>query len=166
MSENLTRTLVERAPLLLLLASAAVLGTALASQYIGGLQPCVLCIYQRLPYAAVIGIATAALFLPTGPRAVALVLAGLAMLTGAGIAVFHVGVEQHWWQGTAGCGAIGTADSLEALRAQVLAAPTVRCDEVPWSLFGISMAGYNVPVSLALGIASLVAARRLTRPAR
>ena len=166
MIDDLSRTLTERAPLLLLLASAAVLGTALASQYFGGLQPCILCIYQRLPYAAVIGIATAALFLPTGPRAVALVLAGLAMLTGTGIAVFHVGVEQHWWQGTAECGAVGSADSLEALRAQVLAAPTVRCDEVPWSLFGISMAGYNVLVSLVLGIASLVAARRLTRAAR
>ncbi len=166
MSESLSRTLVERSPLLLLLASSAVLGTALASQYLGGLQPCVLCVYQRLPYAAVIMIAGAALVLPTGPRAVALALAGLALLTGTGIAVFHVGVEQHWWQGTAECGSAGAADSLEALRAQVLSAPVARCDEVPWSLFGISMAGYNALVSLGLGIASLVAARRLARTAR
>lgn len=162
MTENLLRVLTERAPLLLLLASIAVLGSALASQYIGGLQPCVLCLYQRVPYAAVILIAGVALFLPPGPRAAALALAGLALLTGAGIAVFHVGVEQHWWQGTAECGTIdAAADSLEALRAQVLAAPTVRCDEIPWSLFGISMAGYNVLTSLGLGIAGLIAARRL-----
>ncbi len=165
MSESLVRTLVARSPLLLLAASIAVLGTALASQYLGGLQPCVLCVYQRLPYAAVIMIATAALFLPTGPRAVALALAGLALLTGTGIAVFHVGVEQHWWQGTAECGSVGAADSVEALRAQILSAPVVRCDEVPWSLFGISMAGYNALVSLGLGIASLIAARQLTRDA-
>ena len=163
MSESLSRTLVERSPLLLLLASIAVLGTALASQYVGGLQPCVLCVYQRFPYVAVIVIAAAALFLPTGPRAAALGLAGLALLTGTGIAVFHVGVEQHWWQGTAECGSAVAADSLEALRAQVLAAPVVRCDEVPWSLFGISMAGYNALVSLGLGVASLIAAHRLTR---
>ena len=165
MSRDLSRTLTEHSPLLLLLASIAVLGTALASQYFGGLQPCVLCVYQRLPYVAVIVIAAAALFLPPGPRAVALGLAGLALLTGTGIAVFHVGVEQHWWQGTAECGSAAAADSLEALRAQVLSAPTVRCDEVPWSLFGISMAGYNALVSLGLGIASIAAARRLIRSA-
>ena len=165
MTESLSRTLTERSPLLLLLASIAVLGTALASQYLGGLQPCVLCVYQRLPYVAVILIAGAALFLPPGPRAVALGLAGLALLTGTGIAIFHVGVEQHWWQGTAECGSAAAADSVEALRAQVLSAPTVRCDEIPWSLFGISMAGYNALVSLGLAIAALVAARRLARTA-
>ena len=167
MNENLLRALIDRAPLLLLLASIAVLGSALASQYFGGLQPCVLCIYQRIPYAAVILIAGAALFLPEWPRAIAIALAGLALLTGSGIAVFHVGVEQHWWQGTAECGgADAAADSLEALRAQVLAAPTVRCDEVPWSLFGISMAGYNALISFGLGIASLYAARQTTRARR
>ena len=165
MSESLSRTLVARSPLLLMLASIAVLGTALASQYFGGLQPCVLCVYQRLPYVAVIAIAAAALFLPPGPRAVALGLAGLALLTGTGIAVFHVGVEQHWWQGTAECGSAAAADSLEALRAQVLTAPTVRCDEVAWSFLGISMAGYNALVSLALAGASLFAARRILRAA-
>ena len=162
MSENLSRTLIERSPLILLLASTAILGAALASQYIGGLQPCRLCVYQRLPYVAVILIATAALFLPTGPRAVALALAGMALLTGTGIAIFHVGVEQHWWQGTAECGSLDPGGaSLEDLRAQILAAPTVRCDEVAWSLLGISMAGYNALVSLGLGIVSLIAARRL-----
>ena len=93
------------------------------------------------------------------PRSIS---AGLTLLTGAAIAAFHVGVEQHWWQGTAECGAVdGAADSLEALRAQILTAPTVRCDEVPWSLFGISMAGYNFLVSLGLGAGALAAGRRL-----
>jgi len=167
MNENLLRILTERAPLLLLLASIAVLGSALASQYFGGLQPCILCIYQRIPYAAVILISGAALFMPAWPRAIAIALAGLTLLTGSGIAVFHVGVEQHWWQGTAACGGTdAAADSLEALRAQILAAPTVRCDEVPWSLFGVSMAGYNALVSLGLGSASLFVARQMTRTGR
>ncbi len=162
MSQDISRTLIDRSPLILLLASVAVLGSALASQYIGGLQPCVLCVYQRLPYVAVIMIAGAALFLPSGPRAVALALAGLALFTGTGIAIFHLGVEQHWWQGTAECGSLEAGGAtLEDLRAQILAAPTVRCDEVAWSLLGISMAGYNALVSLGLGIASLIAARGL-----
>lgn len=147
--------------LLLGLASAGVLAAAFVFQYGFGYQPCVLCVWQRWPYAAVV--AFAALTLAFGHwRGVGdalLVASGLALLAGAGIAAYHVGVEQHWWAGTPGCGVPGPADSLEALRAQVMAAPVVRCDEVPWSLFGISMAGYNVPISLALAAFALVAAR-------
>ena len=57
------------------------------------------------------------------------------------------------------CGGSAPANSLEALRAQVMAAPVTRCDEVAWSLFGISMAGYNVAISLALAAYAFVAAR-------
>ena len=152
---------------LLLFTAIAVLGSALASQYIGGLQPCVLCIYQRWPYVAVIVLMAVALALPRPARAAALGLAGLALLAGAGIAGFHVGVEQGWWQGTAECGGVdANVDSVEALRAQIMGAPIVRCDQIPWSLLGISMAGYNLLLSLALGGASLIAARRLYTESR
>jgi disulfide bond formation protein DsbB len=154
--------------LLLLIASAGTLLAALFFQYVIGLQPCVLCIWQRWPYVVVLVCAALALLVGSRSplaRAGLLALAGVALLVGAGIAVFHVGVEQHWWTGTPGCGVTATADTLEELRAQVMAAPVVRCDVVPWSLFGISMAGYNVVISLALGALALVAARRtlLTR---
>jgi disulfide bond formation protein DsbB len=68
-------------------------------------------------------------------------------------------VEQHWWAGTSSCGGAAMATSLEALRAQVMAAPVTRCDEVAWSLFGVSMAGYNVVISLGLAVFAFVAAR-------
>jgi disulfide bond formation protein DsbB len=157
--------------LLLLIASAGTLLAALFFQYVIGLQPCVLCIWQRWPYVVVLVCAALALLVgrrSPPARAGLLALAGVALLVGAGIAVFHVGVEQHWWTGTPGCGVTATADTLEELRAQVMAAPVVRCDVVPWSLFGISMAGYNVVISLALGALALVAARRtlLTRTPR
>lgn len=147
------------------LLSAAILGAALLSQYVGGLQPCVLCVYQRWPYVVTIALGLAGFVLarrhPAAAR-IMLALAGLTFLVGGGIAFFHVGVEQGWWQGTSGCGApTGGAMTLEDLRAQVLAAPVVRCDEVSWSLLGISMAGYNFLVSLALAAATLwLAARR------
>jgi disulfide bond formation protein DsbB len=155
---------------LLLGASAAILAAAFASQYIAGLEPCVLCLYQRVPYGAVIALSGLGLGLsglaPT-PKGVIASLAGLcavAFLVNAGIATFHVGVEQHWWQGSEACGAVGTmARTIEELRAQILAAPVVRCDEVPWSLFGISMAGYNVLASLGLFVASAIAARGMWR---
>ncbi|WP_035690742.1 disulfide bond formation protein B [Azospirillum halopraeferens] len=147
--------------LLLALTSAGVLAAALVFQYGFGYQPCVLCIWQRWPYVAVLVFAGLALAFRRwrGVGDAMLVASGLALLANAGIAAYHVGVEQHWWAGTSGCGATGTADSLEAMRALVMAAPVVRCDEVPWSLFGISMAGYNVVISLALAAFAFVAAR-------
>jgi disulfide bond formation protein DsbB len=148
--------------LFLLLASAGSLLAAFFFQYVIGLQPCVLCIWQRWPYAAVIVMAGLILLAKPGPkaRAALLALCGVAFLIGGGIAVFHVGVEQHWWTGTPGCGVPASATSVDALRAQIMAAPVVRCDQVAWSLFGVSMAGYNILISLALAVVALAAAVR------
>jgi disulfide bond formation protein DsbB len=154
-------------PVLIVAVSLGALGAALASQYWGGLQPCVLCIYQRYAYLAA---AAFGLFgLIAGPRTSArratVALAGLAFLTGAGIAVFHVGVEQLWWRGTSECHApvFDPNASIADLRKQLLGTSFVPCDEVQWSLFGISMAGYNVLASLGLTLASLWAARNIGR---
>lgn len=148
--------------LALLAASAAVLGSALILQYVGGLEPCVLCIYQRVPYAATISLAIIGFVMSGSPRSVGAVhgLATIAFLIGAGIAAYHVGVEQQWWAGSAECtgAAAGSAQSVDELRAQIMSAPAVRCDEVAWSLFGISMAGYNFLVSLVLAAFAALAA--------
>lgn len=150
----------------------ATLGGALMMQYAGGLAPCELCLWQRWPYGVAIGLALLALLLirqhgrARGPdpwAAAPLVGCTVAFAVGAGLGAFHVGVEQGWWQGLAECGGGGTPDSLQALKAQVLGAPVVRCDAVAWSLFGISLAGYNILISLALGGVSLAGARRLLR---
>ncbi|MDP6705550.1 MAG: disulfide bond formation protein B [Alphaproteobacteria bacterium] len=153
-------------PFLILAASAGALGAAFIAQYGFGLEPCVLCIYQRWPFAIVIVVAAAALLLVRGGRspAWALALAGLVFAANAAIAGYHVGVEQHWWQGTAECTGTSGAATLAELKAQILAAPLVRCDEVAWSLFGVSMAGYNVLASAALAAFSLAMAKRLNRP--
>jgi len=149
--------------LFLMAASAGSLLAAFFFQYVVGLQPCILCIWQRWPYAAVIALTILALTVAARAaklRAALLALCGVVFLIGGGIAVFHVGVEQHWWTGTPGCGVTATADSIEALRAQIMAAPVVRCDQVAWSLFGISMAGYNILISLVLAAVAFVSARR------
>lgn len=141
------------AGIMMLIGSGGLLAGAYGFQYLGDLQPCVLCLYQRVPHAAVIVLALAAILLAPRPATGWLIgAAGLAVAVGAGIAGFHVGVEQHWWEGTAECGSTGAADTIEALRAQLLAQPVIRCDEVPWSLFNVSMAGYNFAFSTALAI--------------
>lgn len=161
-----------RAAFVVLAASAAILGAALFAQYVGGLRPCALCHWQRYPYVATIVLGLLALLLARnatlGRYVGALIgLAGLVFLAGAGIAVFHIGVEQHWWQGTSACGqTLGQAQSIEDLRRALLAQPVVRCDQVAWSFLGLSMAGYNFLLSVALGLFSLAAAFRLLKDAR
>ncbi|MGQ0662257.1 MAG: disulfide bond formation protein B [Pseudomonadota bacterium] len=143
-------------------ASLAVLGATFAFEYLGGLLPCPLCIWQRYAHGATIMAAGLALAVARpGPAVALLGLAAASLLTGAGIAFFHVGVEEGWWQGTASCGGSqAPAASLEELRARLLAQPLVRCDEVAWSLFGVSMAGYNLALSLALALYAGLAAGR------
>jgi len=143
------------APPIILAGSLAALAGAFIAQYGFDLQPCVLCIYQRWPYAVAAALAVLCLFLPAQQRQWALTAAIVALLVGGGIAGYHVGVEQHWWAGTAGCTGGATPATLEELRAQVMSAPVVRCDEVAFSLFGISMAGYNL--LYAIGLAALAA---------
>ena len=152
------------------LASAGMLGAALIFQYVGGLHPCEMCIYQRVPYGAVIGLGVAGALVSRGGAArssLVWVLAGtcaLAFFINAGLAGFHVGIEQGWWAGSDDCvgGDIDTS-SIEAMREAILNAPAVRCDEVAWSLFGISMAGWNGLTALGLGAASLLTFRQWAR---
>lgn len=157
------------APAAILAASALILGTALGSQYAGGLAPCDLCIVQRWPYAAAIGLSLAALTVlrRPAPRSVAIGLCGLAFAVGGAVAFYHLGVEEGWFQGPAGCSAAAIdATTVEDLERQLQAAPIVRCDEVPWSLMGISLAGFNLIASAALAAGCLwLAARSWRRPA-
>ena len=149
---------VRRGAGLVLAGSAALLGGALAFQYWGGLPPCELCIWQRWAHVGALGLALLALALP---RRLLLALAVLGLWAGVGIALFHVGVEQEWWQGLASCGGSGSgAGSVDDLMAQIEAAPIVRCGDVAWSLFGLSMAAWNAAISFGLGVLALAVARR------
>lgn len=144
---------------LLLVASVAILATALGFQYLAGLQPCPLCIWQRWPYVATALIAAAALVLPPPGRRAALALCGLVFLVGAGIAAFHAGVEQGWWEGLAACsGTLPAGASVAEVRDALMNQPVVRCDEIPWSLFGLSMAAWNLLLSLGLAALSFAGA--------
>ena len=140
------------------LACCLVLATAYAFEYFAKLQPCVLCIYQRIPYAVAIGLMLLAVILRKHSQAnfILFIVASVVFAIGSAIAIFHIGIEQQLWQGTPECGNFMKTDSVEALRKQLLAQPIVRCDEVTWSLFGISMAGYNFLISTSLLLYSLV----------
>ena len=143
-----------RACLLLALLSAALLLGALALQYLGGLPPCHLCILQRWPYVALIVLGL------LGSRRYSRALLGVAtlvLLAGAGLAAYHVGIEQGWWALPASCVAGGTAATVEDLK-RMLAEAAPACDQVRFAFLGLTLAGWNFVVSLLLAAFTLAAA--------
>ncbi|WP_170399152.1 disulfide bond formation protein B [Ruegeria arenilitoris] len=150
-----------RKNLLVLIASCGSLALLLGAwgfQHLGGLAPCKMCIWQRYPHGAAILIGAVALALP---RVNLLpLLGGLAALTTAAVGVFHAGVEQKWWEGPTSCtsGDIGGLSTQE-LMDQIMSAPLVRCDDIPWQMMGISMAGWNAILSGVLVLVWIAAWR-------
>ncbi|MGE4322504.1 MAG: disulfide bond formation protein B [Sphingobium sp.] len=144
------------ARLIALLTPLLLLGGAYASQYLGGLHPCEMCWWQRYPHMAAIPLAIAALLAKDSPRLTILLtaLAALAIAVSGGIGLFHAGVEYGWWQGLTACSTTPTGGSTDILAA-IMAAPITRCDVAPWTLFGLSLAGYNALLSVGAALAVL-----------
>lgn len=152
-------------PGLVVLLSAGMLLAALGFQYLGGLAPCPLCHLQRYPYIATLALGLLALVARGRLRAGLVLLAAVGFGVTAAIGGYHAGVEYGWWAGPDTCtGTVGLdATSIEDLRAALESAPVVRCDEVPWSLAGLSMAGYNALIAGAATVVFLAAGARLWR---
>ena len=139
--------------------STALLGGAFLFQYVGGLEPCSLCIWQRWPHLAVIVAAFIGLrgVMPRGMLWLAFIAGSISVCLGS----YHAGIEYGFWRGPAGCTANLVSDgNIKALTQQLLSTPLVRCDEAPWSLFGLSMAGWNAIISLDIVAAALISLRR------
>ncbi|MCF6292929.1 MAG: disulfide bond formation protein B [Robiginitomaculum sp.] len=151
-------------PLLTFLFSAAMLAGAHGFEHIGGMDPCQLCLRQREIYWLVILLAGLLMALQYTGKArkflrIGIAIIGLVFLAGAMIAGFHVGVELKFWEGPASCS--GTMADLSGLGSNLLEslsepAKAPGCGEVPWSMLGISMAGWNGLISLALAIMSFI----------
>ncbi|WP_340264702.1 disulfide bond formation protein B [Sphingobium mellinum] len=146
------------ARLLALAVPVLLLGGAYASQYVGGLHPCEMCWWQRYPHIAAIPLALVAYATARRPCISALFagFAGLAIGVSGAIGLFHAGVEYGWWQGLTACSTSPTGGSSADILNQIMATPITRCDVAPWSLFGISLAGYNGLLSGASALAILV----------
>jgi disulfide bond formation protein DsbB len=148
------------------LAVLAIGGAALAGawgfQLIGGLPPCHLCLLQRIPYYLGLPVAAAVALgawrgVPPAWLRLGLALVALAMLTTAGIAAYHAGVEWGWWAGPADCSgeAIKPLGSVDDLLAQMNTVQVVRCDVPALVVLGLSLAGWNVLLSLGLAAVAL-----------
>lgn len=158
-------TPVRYAPYALLLACVLMPATALFFQYALGYAPCTLCHWQRAPY--VIALLLLGSHIVWGKPALrpALFFVAMLMFINAGIAGYHMGVELKWWSGPLTCtGGQLPSDPAAALE-QILNTSLVRCDEIPWSFLGLSMAGWNMLIATSLGIYASIAIVRQQRPA-
>lgn len=161
----LARTRPDRDPALAASLTVAIVATAtllgaLFFQYGMGLAPCPLCLDERIAYYVAIALAVVLAIASArrAPRAVlaaGLAVIAAAMLTNAALAAYHAGVEWKWWLGPQDCsGPMASFGSASDLLKRLNSVHVVRCDEAPWRLFGLSLAGYDVLISLALaGIA-------------
>lgn len=152
-----------------ILGSGALLGGALYFQYAMGLAPCEMCHWQRWPHMVAIAAGALAVASFAWPRLalVFLLTAITALVVTSALGIFHVGVEYHWWEGPQTCsGNIPRGLTSEQLKKYLFGARMVRCDETAWSLWGISMAGWNAILSAALafvlasGVANLVRSQK------
>lgn len=146
---------------LALAVPAVLLAGAWGSQLWGGLYPCEMCHWQRWAhYGAVVAALLAILLRRSAASLPLTILAGLLILTSGAIGLFHTGVEYHWWPGLTRCSAMTPAGG--SLR-DLLAMPLIRCDAAQWSLWGVSLAGWNALFSLAGGGAVLALCLRRAR---
>jgi disulfide bond formation protein DsbB len=147
-----------------LLLPLALVGGALTSQLFG-LVPCEMCMWQRWPHYAAIIVAAMSFAVRSRPLQMLLVLfAATLIAVSGGIGVFHAGVEYRWWEGITACTARPTAGSPMDMLNEALRRPLIRCDVPQWTLFGVSLAGFNAIFSLAGAVAIFALAAR--RPGR
>ena len=160
-SQQLRREPAVVAALVVFAGSAATILGAWYFQDVLGLPPCPLCLEQRLPYYIVVPLSLllAIAAIVRAPRA--LIIVGFlaiiaAMLCSAALGAYHAGVEWLWWPGPTDCSGPMSDFTAKPLLDQLRTIRIVRCDEAAWRFLGLSLAGYNALISLALaGVAAL-----------
>ncbi|NIX78205.1 disulfide bond formation protein B [Microvirga terricola] len=151
---------VRQAALAVALGAAATIGGALVFQHVWGYQPCKLCLMQRDPYYLGIPLALASALLPRQWARLGLWLLVLVFIVSAGMGAYHAGVEWGWWLGPSDCGgaAGGGAGNVGDFLNQLQKTRVVSCTEAAWRFLGLSLAGWNVLISLGLaGVAGFAA---------
>ena len=156
LGQKLSSTWPKYIPLLALLASVWALSFAIYFEIFHGFEPCRLCLFQRMPYVVAIGVGCLGIIRPnlvlfcTGFMGIIFVFSSI-------LALYHVGVEVGWWASTVACERGDIKEiSIKDLRSFLLEQPPPSCDSVAWSLFGVSMAGYNLMYSLSLTFICLI----------
>jgi disulfide bond formation protein DsbB len=146
----------------ILVAAVATIGGALVFEHGFGLRPCKLCLQQRNPYYVAMAVAALGLFLPVRWGRLALALLALIFVVSAGMGVYHAGVEWGFWAGPSDCGGAPApmAGTMNDFLNQLQNTRVVSCTEAAWRFLGLSLAGWNVVISLGLTALAAIAVRR------
>src|SRR5215203_594102 len=148
---------------LVLTAAVATVGGAYVFEYALGYVPCPLCLMQRKPYYVAMAIALAAALVPSRILARSgLATVALVFVVSAGLGAYHAGVEWGLWLGPSDCGGTpgGGAGSVTDFMQSLQKTRVVSCTEAAWRFLGLSLAGWNVLISLALAAFAALAAAR------
>lgn len=135
------------------------MGSVYSLEYFFGLEPCELCLYQRWPWwaAFLLSVITRLPYLSYLWISRLIGLAGFSIIISGAIALYHVGIEYDWWSGPSTCTNNGALpNTLSELHANSNITLLTSCDKVPWSLFGFSLAFYNMVLSIGFGISVLI----------
>jgi disulfide bond formation protein DsbB len=154
-SQQLRREPAVVAAFVVFAGSAATILGAWYFQYVLGLSPCELCLEERLPYYIVIPLSLLLVIAAIARAPRALIMVGFlaimaAMVASAALGAYHAGVEWRWWPGPSECSGPMSDFTTKPLLDQLRTMRIVRCDEAAWRFLGLSLAGYNVLISLAL----------------
>lgn len=151
------------------------LAMAYTAEFAFDLKPCILCLYQRIPFAIVIALGLIAFasikFIKDSKKRSAQIivaLMGLSMAANSALAAFHTGVEQKWWRfGEEGCAVPEFSEDPKTLIDHIMSSPSVSCDEIAWidPILGLSMANYNIIWCLGLALLCLLNLRLKRRTA-
>lgn len=157
-----------RAAALAFVLMVVAIATAWGFQLFGGIQPCPLCLEQRVPYYVAIPLVAVALFVagrvPLLTRLL-LVAAAAAMVWGAGLGVYHAGAEWAFWPGPNTCGGTGEqVRDASSLLAAIEKTTLVTCTQETGRVLGLSFAGWNVVAASASALLLLFGATRRARP--
>ena len=165
----------KKTALLVMTVSPTILLLAIGFQYVGGLQPCYLCHWQRWPYVFTFVLSVLILTLSSSKQSARtgnyiFFYITFVFLLSTILSTYHLGIEEKWWAGVSKCSEITVVKNLplDELRKKILETPIARCDQPPWDLFGISLAGYNVLFSIVLMVSCLWISTRIyaTRKSR
>ncbi len=154
------------AALAILAASVGALVAASIFQQIFGADPCVLCLFERIPYAVAVPFAALAFFLRHNKCAVKglMTLCALGFLINVGISAYHSGIERHWWEATVSCDVTPlNMEPAKMTAADLLTTAVGQCDEINFTILGLTLANLNVFVCLGLAFLAFVGGFGLVR---
>jgi disulfide bond formation protein DsbB len=155
--------------LLIAFVAADTLAGAWFFQLVLDIRPCPLCLEQRYAYYLAVPLGLALAFAASRRAPQPVLLAGfavllLAALANAWLGGYHAGVEWKFWEGPTDCsGPVANLGSAGNLLERLDTEKVIRCDEVQWRFLGLSLAGYNVLISLAMAaiaVWGIVSAKR------